>query len=106
MHRLNTPILATLACVLAAACSAQAPAPVLKNLVAGDRACYVETIDAAGATQEHLASFEACEQTALVGKPVKLTSRMESIAAESCQGDPECTQSEQVMLVVKIEPAQ
>lgn len=103
-HR-YAPFLAALAGVLASACSASPPAPTLKSLTPGDRACYVETIDAAGATQEHLASFEVCEQATLVGTPVKLTTRMEPIAAESCQGDPECTQSEQVLLVVEIEPA-
>ena len=102
--------LTLVACLAATACSANPPPPAattgkLESLTAGDRACYVELSDAAGKKQELMATFEVCEQTALVGKPVKLTSRMESVSAESCQGDPECTQSEQVMLVVEMEAA-
>ena len=106
MNRHHLLLPAVLAGLLATACSAGTPAPVtLKNLTAGDRGCYVEVSDAAGATQEHLASFEVCERTELVGQRVTLEIRTESVAAESCQGDPECTQSEQVPLVVTITPA-
>jgi hypothetical protein len=100
-------LLAITLALATAACHATPPAAsvVVKSLTAGDRACYLEATDAAGATVEHLATFEVCEQTALIGKAVMLSSRMESVSAEACQGDPECTQTEQVMLVVKIEAA-
>ena len=104
------PIVATLLLVSATACQALTPLPVargtLKTLTAGDRGCYVEVTDATGAQRELLAAFEICEQTALIGKRVQWTTRVESVAAESCQGDPECQDSEKVMLVVELRAAE
>ncbi len=101
------PLAAATLALAATACGAVTPADsvatgTLKTLTAGDRACYVEVADAAGKLREVMAAFEICEQTNLVGKNVALTSRMESVSAESCQGDPECAEREDVLLVVEM----
>jgi hypothetical protein len=73
---------------------------IVKSLTAGDRACYVELMDDKGKVSTQYADFDLCEQD-LVGKRAKLTYKAGNIQAESCQGDPECTASEKVMLIIK-----
>lgn len=72
---------------------------------AGDVACYVTLTDAAGATREEMAAFEICEQTGLVGTPVTIRTEMGNVMAASCQGDPDCPDSESVRLIVAATPA-
>lgn len=73
---------------------------IVKTLISGDRACYVELMDDKGKVSTQYADFEICEQD-LVNKRVKLTYKAGNIQAESCQGNPECTASEKVMLIIK-----
>ncbi|AIE76058.1 hypothetical protein [Synechocystis sp. PCC 6714] len=73
---------------------------IVQSLTAGDRACYVELIDNKGNISTEYADFDICEQD-LVGKRVKLTYEAGNIQAASCQGNPECTASERVMLIIK-----
>lgn len=78
----------------------------VQSLEAGDRACYVEVIDEDGQASTEYASFDICEQD-LVGRRVNLTYAVGSISAESCAGDPACSDLEEVMLIVEamvIEP--
>ena len=77
---------------------------VLQSLTLGDRACYVTLADAQGVTREDMARMELCELTALVGQPVLTTYGEEAIAAEACQGDLECTQTETVRLLIELQP--
>ena len=97
--------------LVATACNAVTPVAsesstgLLKSMTAGDRGCYLEIADAAGAVREAMAAFEICEQESLVGKKVAMVSRTESVSAESCQGDPECSAREDVMLVVEMSEA-
>lgn len=77
---------------------------VIRSLDAGDRACYVGLENAKGKHIEALASFEICEQTDLIGKRVRLKRERASIMAASCAGNPDCTKSETVSLIVKAVP--
>lgn len=74
----------------------------VQRLTAGDRACYVELIDANGQTSTEFASFQLCEQD-LVGKQVRLTYETGNIAAVACQDDPNCGETETVMLITQAE---
>jgi hypothetical protein len=76
---------------------------LVKSLQTGDRACYIELENAKGETSNEFASFELCEQENLVGKRVRLTRKSAPIMAMSCQGRPDCTESETVNLIVKAE---
>ena len=74
----------------------------IQSLTAGDRACYVELIDDQGQLSTQFASFEICEQD-LVGQQVQLTYTSGNIQAASCQGNPECNETETVMLITQVD---
>jgi hypothetical protein len=78
---------------------------VIKRLTQGDRACYVELENAQGQPSDEMASFEMCEQEKLVGQRVHLKREPTAIMAMSCQGNPECTKTETVNLIVAAEKA-
>ncbi len=64
----------------------------------GDRACYL-TVQGDGGERQEMADFEFCERDDLIGQRVTLTTVATQIQAMSCQGDPECPDTEQVQLV-------
>ena len=72
---------------------------VLIELQSGDVACYLMLKDKKGQEFTELATFEICEMTQLVGKRVRLSYRIGSVLADSCQGDPECKDTQKVALV-------
>ena len=72
---------------------------MLTELQSGDVACYLTLKDNKGKEFTELAAFEICEMTQLVGKTVRLSYRIESVIADSCQGDPECKDTRKVALV-------
>ncbi|MBE9181016.1 hypothetical protein IQ268_20870 [Oculatella sp. LEGE 06141] len=76
---------------------------VVRDLTMGDRACYMEVEDAQGQRSGEEASFELCEQSQLIGQRVRLTRVPTSILAMSCQGDPECVESDTVNLITAAE---
>jgi hypothetical protein len=70
------------------------------DLSNGDTACLVELRDAAGRTQYEPADFEICfQQPSLVGRRVALDWAMANVQADSCGGDPDCSDSERVALI-------
>jgi hypothetical protein len=75
----------------------------VRGLTAGDRACYIEVEDGDGKVREEMAVFEVCERTDLVGQEVRLHFEKAQVQAESCQGNPECTDSVTEMLVQSVE---
>jgi hypothetical protein len=75
----------------------------IQSLQQGDRACYVSVMDGSGNISEQFANFELCQQTELVGQSARLFYEPQPIQAASCQGDPECTDSETVLLLVRAE---
>jgi hypothetical protein len=75
----------------------------------GDAACYVVVKDAAGTETTHPGSFELCpggggDASAFIGFPVTLTFGSASIMAASCEGDPECRDTEETEIVTSITP--
>jgi hypothetical protein len=75
---------------------------VLIGLQSGDVACYLTLKDQKGQEFTELAIFEICEMTQLVGKRVRMSYRIESVLADSCQGDPECKDTQKVAIVSTI----
>jgi glyoxylase-like metal-dependent hydrolase (beta-lactamase superfamily II) len=81
----------------------------LLALESGDAACYVALRDGSGTEHRYHGEFELCaggtaDASALVGKPVLAEIARERVQAESCQGDPACTDSQEVEYVRMIRP--
>jgi hypothetical protein len=72
---------------------------VVRGRVAGDRACYLNVEDEKGQSREEMASFELCEREDLVGRRARLHFGKAQVMAESCQGNPDCPDTETVDLV-------
>jgi hypothetical protein len=89
--------------------AAAVPAPakeetvVVRGRMAGDRACYLTVEDEAGKTRDQMASFELCEREDLVGRRARLHFEKGQVMAESCQGNPDCSDTETVDLVTGID---
>lgn len=75
-------------------------ANVIRELVSGDRGCYVRFDDEQGRSSEGVASYELCERTELVGQRVQFRRERTPIQAMSCEGDPECVRQDTVDLIV------
>lgn len=81
-------------------------AGTLKELSAGDVACYVD-LDKGGQVTTYHGAFELCpgdsaDASALIGKPVVVTLQKEQVLGDSCEGDPSCTERKEVDFVVAI----
>lgn len=76
---------------------------LLTALQSGDVACYLTLNDEKGKEFTEMAVFEMCEMPELVGKQVRLSYRIESVIADSCQGNPECKETQKVALVSAIQ---
>jgi hypothetical protein len=79
----------------------------LVSIEQGDIACYV-TIENGGTSETMDGDFELCpgggrDASGKIGKQVTLTTEKSSVQAASCQGDPECTATETVDLVTRID---
>ncbi|WP_091239897.1 hypothetical protein [Aquimonas voraii] len=72
---------------------------MLREAVSGDVSCYLQLESDAGETFHESAVFELCEDPSLIGQRLKLSYSVESVLAESCRGDVDCGQSDQVVLV-------
>ena len=85
-------------------------APVtLVSLESGDVACYVSVMDGEEEVY-HEGDFELCEgglsdASALVGTSVVLSLEKANVLADSCEGNPDCTETKEVDFVVGIEAA-
>ncbi len=75
----------------------------LDQTIAGDRACYLDLVDEQGEPFQEMAAFEICDEPTLIGQKLRLTYGRANVIASSCMGDPECQQSESVILVEKAE---
>jgi hypothetical protein len=70
----------------------------LVDLQAGDVACYAE-IEVAGESQILMADFPVCEQSALIGQPVRFAWTQAQVLAADCEGDVDCGRSDTVDLI-------
>lgn len=72
----------------------------VSSLVSGDRACYVDLVDANDKKTTQFATFEICEQD-ILGAEVQLTYETENILAYSCQGVVDCGKSDTATLITQ-----
>jgi uncharacterized protein YecT (DUF1311 family) len=72
----------------------------IRELVGGDRACYVTLTDDNGERFDELAGFELCDRGRdLLGRRVRLRYVIANVLAASCQGDMDCGKSDTVVLI-------
>lgn len=69
---------------------------VVKSVTNGDHACYVDLEKSDGAVTTYPSDYRFCpggeaDAAALVGRRVTATFEKITIAADECQGDPECS---------------
>lgn len=76
----------------------------ITQMVAGDMACYVDFVDEQGQPFSEMADFEICERVDLIGQQVHITYEQANVIAAACEGNPECPDSETVLLVVDMRP--
>lgn len=115
-HLLFAAALLALGCGGASPASTTPPTPAptasaaivgtLRELQNGDRACYV-ILDTTEGQRSIEGDFELCpgagsDASALIGQEVELTTERAKVQAASCQGDPECSASDEVDLVVAV----
>ena len=77
---------------------------VVTAMEAGDRACMVTLRTDAGAAQTVFADYSVCDSDAIEGRRVQIEYAPDEIMAASCDGDPECLDSETVALAVVATP--
>jgi hypothetical protein len=113
--RLLSAILLTLPVALFAVPSAAQPrttvrgeskysAGTLRSATNGDIACYLEFSDDAGQPFSEMADFDLCiGAEALVGQRLRLHYTVAKVQAASCQGDPDCSATDEVALVDRMD---
>lgn len=75
----------------------------LQQAEPGDRGCYLELLDGDGEPFRELGDFAVCEQGGIRGKKVRLGYSMATVPSPECGGDPECGQTEAIVLVDTLE---
>lgn len=74
---------------------------IIRELTLGDRACYI-AIEQDGEVSESMAFMALCERDGLIGQFATFEHEAAEVSAMSCQGDPECTESETVLLISEV----
>ena len=92
-----------LACAGAPGGQGGGQAGVLNDLTMGDAACYLTITPEGGSELILEGSFELCDDAqGFVGSSVGWRTEPAQILAASCGGDPECSETEQIDLVVEL----
>lgn len=73
---------------------------VVTDVVAGDRACYLTLRTDDGGSTTVYGDFSLCESDGLMNRRIQIEYAPETILAASCDGDPECLETEMVAMAV------
>jgi hypothetical protein len=76
---------------------------VVRSLTDGDSGCYVVLEGEDGGSFDRIGPFELCERQELTGRRVRVTLGPGEVMADSCQGNPECTERKTVEVVKALE---
>ena len=71
----------------------------VKSLEAGDVACNIEFVADDGETHHEMANFEVCEQEGIIGKRATFSYAQALVLADSCEGNPDCPDTQTVWLI-------
>jgi hypothetical protein len=75
---------------------------VIVSAVEGDIACYLQIKDDSGMMHDEMASSDLCEAPALLNQPSEFDYERANVMAASCEGNPECTDTDVVWLIVTL----
>ncbi len=73
---------------------------VVTEVEAGDRACYLTLRTDDGGSTTVFGDFSLCETNGLMGRRIQIAYAPDDILAASCQGDPDCLETETVPMAV------
>ncbi len=86
--------------------SADYETPVtLVSMAPGDAACYLTVRPDGLPERTEIADYRMCERDDLVGQSVVLSVTPSPMLADSCEGNPECTDTKTVNMVTGMDPA-
>ncbi len=90
--------------------STEAPIGTLTGLEQGDVACYASISMDGGEAVPHMATFDLCpgnenDASAFIDQRITWTTAMLDVPADSCEGDPECTEHEKAPVIETITAA-
>ena len=77
---------------------------VVTDMESGDVSCYITLRTDGGATETVHADYSVCDSNAIIGRRVQVEYVEGDVLAASCEGDPECLETETVALAVVAEP--
>lgn len=77
---------------------------VATDMQSGDVSCYLTLRTDDGAEETVHADYSVCDSDAIVGRRVQVEYVEGDVLAESCEGDPECLDTETVALAIVAEP--
>lgn len=76
---------------------------VVTEIENGDRACYVTVRTDGGSSETIFADYSLCDTDGLLGRRVQIEYAPGTVMAASCEGDPDCLDTEAVALAVAAE---
>ena len=65
-------------------------------------ACILQIKDETGMVHDELASFDLCEDESLLNKPSEFIYERTSVILASCEGNPECDDTEMIWLIADV----
>lgn len=77
---------------------------VVTDMESGDVSCYLTVRTDDGAEETVHADYSVCDSNAIVDRRVQIEYVEGDVLADSCEGDPECLDTETVALAVVAEP--
>ncbi|WP_412060742.1 hypothetical protein [Rubrivirga sp. IMCC45206] len=77
---------------------------VVTDIESGDRSCYITLRTDTGATETVHADYSVCDTNVIKGRRVQIEYVPDTILAASCEGDPDCLDTETVALAVVAMP--
>lgn len=79
---------------------------VVTDMESGDVSCYLTLRTDEGATQTVHADYSVCDSNAILDRRVQIEYAPNDVLAASCEGDPECLDTETVALAIVAQPIQ
>ncbi|MEM0961425.1 MAG: hypothetical protein AAGK21_02640 [Bacteroidota bacterium] len=77
---------------------------VVTGMESGDLSCYLSLRTDGGAEETVFADYSVCDSDAIVGRRVQIEYQPGEVMAASCEGDPDCLDTDRVALAISAEP--